>query len=95
MGLCRYLFLAGAISLILTVFIFIGDIKDTEVDVELRAEFRRKRTLGGDGGICIGTPQVGKIFLSSTSKKIEKGLKINYNGLEINSESFKMKNEKE
>ena len=43
----------------------------------------------------VGTPQVGKIFLSSISKKIEKGLKINYNRLEINSVSFKMKNEKE
>ena len=41
----------------------------------------------------VGTPQVGKISLSSISKKIEQGLKINYNGLEINSESFKMKNE--
>ena len=47
------LYLAGAINLNMAVFIFIGVIKDTEVDVGLRTEFRRKRTLDGAG--CIGT----------------------------------------
>ena len=47
------LFLASALSLIMAVFIFIGVIKDTEVDVGLRAEFGRKRTLDKAG--CIDT----------------------------------------
>ena len=37
--------LAGAINLNMAVLIFIGVIKDTEVDVGLRAEFGRKRTI--------------------------------------------------
>ena len=56
--------LAGAINLNMAVLIFIGVIKDTEVDVGLRTEFGRKSTLDEAG--CIGNCDL-RCFLVSSS----------------------------
>ena len=46
----------------MAVLIFIGFIKDTEGDVGLRADVRRKRTLGEAG--CIGTCELRGFLVS-------------------------------
>ena len=70
--------LAGAINLILAVLIFIGFIKDTEVDVGFRAGVSAQSTLASDYCICaLRSTQLPWIRLSRVLRKSTESGQVN------------------